>query len=529
PMHSPRLRATRITGHLLAALVVALATLCSLATATASQPKAIGRLGLDGIYSMSYSPTGAFIAVGTSSPEPRLWQFTQLLDARTGQPLVMLPRTGSAAPAFSPDEKIVAAGVDTGIGLWDVESGRQIATLPGRRNGSSALAFSPAGRILASGARDDTIRLWDIATHRELATLTGHADDVTALTFNRLGTTLATGGRDGVIKLWDVATRQETATLLGHVGRVNSIGFGAGGMLLASGSDDSEARLWDVDLRQGIATLSAHTDAVNSVAFSPDGRTLATGSSDHTVVLWDVATARQTATFTAHSGPVIMVAFDPNAGALVSGRSARGGSEADLTEDAIRVWDVATRRQTASFGPPSSAVRSLRFSPDGQTLVAADWSTAGQIVVWDIASGSRVATLTGYADKTWWPVFSPDGSILATGGADEVTLWDATTWRPTATLPGVGRYPTFSPDGATLATLVDRDIVLWDVASARGRDSRSARRSPSADVQPGRRDARRWRIGLRRTAVGRPGGAKRGECARTRRSPVGRDGRVART
>ena len=147
PMHNPRLGATRITGRLLAALVVgALATLCSLATATASPPKAIGRLGLDAIYSMSYSPTGAFLAVGTSSPEPRLSQFTQILDARTGRPLVMLPGTGSAAPVFSPDETIVATATGSDIGLWDVESGLVTARLPGHRNGAAALASARTAR-----------------------------------------------------------------------------------------------------------------------------------------------------------------------------------------------------------------------------------------------------------------------------------------------------------------------------------------------------------------------------------------------
>jgi transcription initiation factor TFIID subunit 5 len=48
------------------------------------------------------------------------------------------------------------------------------------------------------------------------------------------------------------------------------------------------------------------------------------------------------------------------------------------------------------------------------------------IALWDIASGQRIRTLTAHTKTVWSINFSQEGTVLASGSADQtVRIWDA--------------------------------------------------------------------------------------------------------
>jgi WD40 repeat protein len=67
------------------------------------------------------------------------------------------------------------------------------------------VAFSPDGKALASAGHDETVKVWEVATGKNLATLRRHTRAVPRVAFSPDGKTLASTSADHTIKLWDVA------------------------------------------------------------------------------------------------------------------------------------------------------------------------------------------------------------------------------------------------------------------------------------------------------------------------------------
>jgi WD40 repeat protein len=90
-----------------------------------------------------------------------------------------------------------------------------VHTLPTGKHGWQTVAVGPGGRLLASGDPDRMIRLWDVASGRELASWPAHDSAVTVLRFSRDGATLYSGGADGALKLWNLTLIQQGLADLG--------------------------------------------------------------------------------------------------------------------------------------------------------------------------------------------------------------------------------------------------------------------------------------------------------------------------
>jgi WD40 repeat protein len=141
------------------------------------------------------------------------------------------------------------------------------------------------------------------------------------------------------------------------------------------------------------------------------------------------------------------------------------------------LWDVLTRQ-----GPRTSKtykykywVQSAAFSPDGTRLATA--GADGSIELWDAFTGQELLSLKAHTSTVDSVAFSPDGTRLASASWDTtVKLWDVDNGqelRPFKGHNGMVSGVAFSPDGARLATTGVDGTRVWDVAT--GRELRTRR------------------------------------------------------
>ena len=74
----------------------------------------------------------------------------------------------------------------------------------------------PDGRRVVSGSNDKTLKVWDVATGKCVATLEGHSSDVYCVAVFPDGRRVVSGSDDKTLKVWDLATGECVATLEGH-------------------------------------------------------------------------------------------------------------------------------------------------------------------------------------------------------------------------------------------------------------------------------------------------------------------------
>jgi WD40 repeat protein len=132
--------------------------------------------------------------------------------AKENQSLALKDSGWIGAVAISPDGKTIAAGLRYGgLKAWDVQSGKEKASLKAHSAETWSIAFSVSGKILVSGGGDwkqqSKVKLWDSASWKELGQRR-HSGEVLAVAVSKEGK-LAAGGWNGQIEVGTVDLLKE--------------------------------------------------------------------------------------------------------------------------------------------------------------------------------------------------------------------------------------------------------------------------------------------------------------------------------
>ena len=162
-----------------------------------------------------------------------------------------------------------------------------------------------------------------------------------------------------------------------------------------------------------------------------------------------------------HPVPITALAFTPDGQTL----AASGYHE-------ITLWSPSTGKLLSRIKNLPERTWSIAISPDGKFLAAAsgDPGLSGELRVYTLPNASEPQILERISDMMLVARFSPDGSLLATGGADNtIRIYEVPSFHRRQLIEQHADWITdlaFSPDGKHLASASrDKSARVFDVST----------------------------------------------------------------
>jgi len=412
------------------------------------------------VTSCAVTPDGRRIVSASHDKTLKVW------DLNTGRALATLEGHSGVVNscAITPDgRRVVSASHDRTLKIWDLDTGCLVTTLKGHTGSVSSCAVTPDGQHVISASYDKTLRVWELDTGHLVTTLKGHTEAVTSCAITPNGRRVISASYNSEnkdLKIWDLDTGRVLSTLEGHTGTVNSCAVTPDGQRVVSTSDDETLRVWDLDTGRVLMTLEGHLDDVISCVVTPDGRRVVSGSSDRTLKVWDLDTGHALATLEGHIEWVSSCAVTGDGKRLIS-------ASGDHT---LKVWQLDAGRVSTILEGHTAGLSSFAVTPDGRRVVSASGDKT--LKVWDLDSGRALMTLEGHAEAVISCAVTPDGRRVVSASSDKtLKVWDLDTGRVLAILDAhSGRVMScaVTPDGRrVVSALDDRRLLVWDLETGR--------------------------------------------------------------
>ncbi len=291
---------------------------------------------------------------------------------------------------FSPDGSRVVVARSGRLDVWNAINGRRLRTIKVPFVSATAMTISPdLKRLVVASARHHTPLHYDLATGKAVAGPVGNPGPIVSLDVTRRGDRVAVAHGDvESASEWLVGSSARRSTFAGLVIGVRrgarSVVYGRGDSTVISAHDNCLMQVWKADTGRLIERVGCRPKGA-----SPS---LSRGLARTRIAVHGVAGVFR-------NGHGIT---------LAAGKRPRPGG-----------GDPRVARITAQV----SGHRSVALSADGK--LAAVGAANGEVSLWQLVTGKRLATLRGHLGPVLTMRFAAGARLLFTGSADTTVLvWD---------------------------------------------------------------------------------------------------------
>ena len=404
--------------------------------------------------------------------------------------------------------RIISAGENGSIRIWDAESGELIASPVNTTSEPRTLSLSRDSRFLAVVGRDSQVSVAETAANGRGWSLPTSEDLIEAVAFDAEANHVMTVGKSGQVAVWDIRG--------GGIARftwpcgATVIGASPNGSLLAAASMDSNGGVWDLNTGDFLFRPPPICCIPALLRFTPDNAKFYVNYSGSAYVV-DVTTGalltpsidtEREADFVANSTGEWLVSFERDqrndgelrlfealTGKLLATlRCPDGIISASFSPDGnvvfvklgdgrILLWSPPDSRNIsyleASWRSRDPAALNLRKSPDDRWLISDLSSRSSEMEIWDIQSGQRTMNESkaefAPLKEGWFIQVSPDASQVVRVRGSEAWIQDIKTGEMLGSgmrSRGEIRSLAFDSRGKFSVTAsADKTVTLWDAAT----------------------------------------------------------------
>lgn len=263
-------------------------------------------------------------------------------------------------------KKLVSAGEDGSVRLWDLVTGAELRQFGPQRLPIVAVAFSPQNDKICFACADGRAWIWGIDDEKEMTRLIGHQGIIRAISFSTDGQYVLTASTDQFIHVWNIKLGLGQVVHRWHV-KMSSIGhlycLPDGRHLVTASKDSREnLRYWIVANGDEIPRFKGADKPVTAFAATRDGQRFLVGRADGKLAWWSVAGGREVVAWNAHEGTVQAVAVSPDGRWILSAGA----------DGFVKLWESDTQRELERYPAQGGLSTAVAFTPNYQRALYAN-------------------------------------------------------------------------------------------------------------------------------------------------------------